>query len=116
MEEPVAPGHWTEVKDLTTYFRGRLSVPLCGTVAENNRYAKMLCVSMAKEQPKHNHVALIKRLIDVAMEDEFWRFACTSFKKMYFNRGEIMLKGIKKKNEAMKQAQSGDGFRLVKKG
>ncbi len=102
-----------DINEAMDYFRSKLSVPLDGTNEGNRRFAKLTFDFLKKEYPGANHVSMVKRLIDIAMADEFWRGACTSFRVLYNNKSKLMLLG-KQKKEAEQKIEG--GYRIVKKG
>lgn len=104
-----------DINEAMDYFRSKLSVPLDGTNEGNRRFAKLTFDFLKKEYPGANHISMVKRLIDIAMADEFWANACTSFRVLYNNKSKLMLLG-KQQKEAMEKEKPDNGYRIVKKG
>lgn len=99
-----------DINEVMAYFRERLSVPLDGTNEGNRRFAKLLIDFLKREHPGANYIILTKRLIDIAMADEFWRGACTSFRVLYNNKSKLMLLGRQKKEAEQKDKPA---YRMV---
>jgi len=104
-----------DINEVMDYFKSKLSVPLDGTNEGNRRFAKLIIDFLKKEYPGANYVQMVKRLIDIAMADEFWANACTSFRVLYNNKSKLMLLG-KQQKEAMEKERPDNGYRIVKKG
>jgi hypothetical protein len=99
-----------DINEAMDYFRSKLSVPLDGTNEGNRRFAKLTFDFLKKEYPGANHISMVKRLIDIAMADEFWRGACTSFRVLYNNKSKLMLLGKQQKEAEHKEKPA---YRIV---
>jgi hypothetical protein len=98
----------TDINECIEYFERRLGMRCDGGVKANRNYTMLLLKDMATQFPGSDPIVCVKRLVNIALSDDFWKTKTTNFGVIWFNRGRFILMGREQRKETPKSR-----FRIV---
>ena len=87
-------------------------IPMDGAVCSNRNYSKHLLDWAAKTFPDYEPVAIVNRLIDIAMGDDFHRRNCTTMGYIHRNKGRLMMIAKEKRD---KEVAVSSPYKIIRK-
>jgi hypothetical protein len=94
MSEDVHDKSRPDINEAVRYLKEKLGVmKLDGTVNKNRQMCTHLLNHFEKEFPKSDPVVCVKRLINIALADEWHKTKATNFYYLWNNMATLVLKG-----------------------
>lgn len=102
MSEDVHEYGRKDVNSCMGYLKEKLGVTkLDGTVTKNRQMCTHLLNHFEKEFPKSDPVVCVKRLINIALADDWHKTKATNFYYLWNNMASLVLKGKHQKEAAI---------------